>query len=192
MSEKRVLVVDDEATLRFSLCRLFSHMGLLADAASCGIEGIARAASNGYDLIILDSNLPDCDGIQVLGEITRKHPEVPVIMLTGCASIQTALDAVRLGAYDCVAKPLQLDEIQMIAERALEQRRLIEENNHFRQLLKDQAVTKPLRDMERYHIERVLTHTKWNQSRAAIILDIDRKTLRNKIREFKLQKSQEL
>jgi len=188
MSKKRVLIVDDEAATRSALFQLFAQMGLAADSVSGGVEGLARATADGYDLVILDSGLPDHDCKQILEEIRRERPELPVILIS-CTSVSSALEAVRLGAYDYVAKPLELDELRIVAERALERRRLIEENRRLTKLLeRELSPERSLRDMEKSHVQRVLAHNNWNQSKSALVLGIDRKTLRKKILEFKLKK----
>ena len=95
------------------------------------------APSSAYDLVILDLSLPKLDGTQVLAGIKRAHPDTQVVMVTGYASVDTAIEAMKLGAYDYIAKPFNIDEMQMIVERALERGRLIDENNFLRGELRE-------------------------------------------------------
>jgi DNA-binding NtrC family response regulator len=187
MSEKRVLVLGNEAKGRPALCRLFSHLGYAADSAPDGMDGLAHA-SNGYELIVLDASQRERDGLQLLSEIRKTKPDTPVIVLLGCTPVRSATEIVRLGAFDCISEPFELDKIQIVTERAMENRRLLEEIHRLKNQVTDEEAICPLSDVEQAHIARVLTYTRWNQSKAAAILGIDRKTLRNKIREFRLQK----
>ena len=86
-------------------------------SAPDGPSGLAPRASGEFDLVMLDMSLPKMNGLEVLNGIKEHKPDLPVIMITAYGSTQTAIEALRLGAYDYITKPFDLDELQMIAER---------------------------------------------------------------------------
>ena len=133
MSEsKAILIIDDEAGMRDVISRLFAESGCETACAPDGTAGLAAARDGEFDLVILDMSLPKMSGLDVLGGIKEHKPDLPVIMVTAYGSTQTAIEAMRLGAYDFITKPFELDELQMLADRALQQRRLIDENRYLR------------------------------------------------------------
>jgi len=134
--QKRLLVIDDEAGLRDLVCRFFSDAGYDTQSASDGPSGLKAAIQGDYDLIILDMSLPKMNGLEVLAGIKEAEKDTPVIMVTAYGSAQTAIEALRLGAYDYITKPFDIDELQLLAERALDQHRLIDENKYLRSELK--------------------------------------------------------
>jgi len=137
MSEKKsILIIDDEAGLRDLMTRLFQDAGYVTASAPDGAAGLRMAREGSYDLVVLDMSLPKMSGLEVLAGIKEDLPDLAVIMVTAYGSTQTAIEALRLGAYDFIAKPFDLDELQLTAERALEQRRVIDENRFLREELK--------------------------------------------------------
>lgn len=137
MSEsKSILIIDDEAGLRDLMTRLFQDAGYATASAPDGAIGLRMAKEGCYDLVVLDMSLPKMSGLEVLAGIKEDIPDLAVIMVTAYGSTQTAIEALRLGAYDFIAKPFDLDELQLTAERALEQRRVIDENRFLREELK--------------------------------------------------------
>lgn len=133
MSEnKKVLIIDDEPGMRDMISRMFAEADCRTDTASDGAAGLSRAKQDSFDLVILDMSLPKMSGLEVLNGIKESKPDLPVIMVTAYGSTQTAIEAMRLGAYDFITKPFELDELQMLAERAFDQRRIIDENRFLR------------------------------------------------------------
>ncbi len=118
--------------MRDVISRLFAESGCETSAAPDGAAGLAAANGGEFDLVVLDMSLPKMSGLDVLAGIKEHKPGLPVIMITAYGSTQTAIEAMRLGAYDFITKPFELDELQMLAERALEQRRIIDENRYLR------------------------------------------------------------
>ncbi len=115
---------------------VFTEAGYETATAPDGASGLAAAKEGDFDLLLLDMSLPKMSGLEVLGRVKEVKPDLPVIMVTAYGSTQTAIEALRLGAYDYITKPFELDELQMVAERALEQRRVIDENRYLRNELK--------------------------------------------------------
>lgn len=137
-NSKHILVVDDEPAYRKMLSELLEGLSFTCDTAGDGEEAVKLASKRSYDLVITDLSLPRLSGTDVLAAIKRLDPDTPVIMITGYAAMDTATEAMRLGAYDYIAKPFNIDRIEMVIERALERSRLIDENNFLRGELKDQ------------------------------------------------------
>lgn len=126
----RVLIVDDDQESRLTLRRLFASMGHGTDEASDGKQAVSKACSFTYELVILDLSLPKLGGIRVLKALKDECPEVAVIVTTGSASVEPAIEAMKVGAYGYVTKPLNVEEVRMVAEQALDRRRLIDQNKH--------------------------------------------------------------
>lgn len=137
MNGKRILIVDDEEGIRSVLTDLFEGLGCLVNFEEQGNEGLKLALSEDFDLVILDLSLPGCDGLELLRVLKESKPDLPVIMITGYASMKSALQAMRLGAYDYITKPFDLDDVQMVAERAIERYHLIDENRYLKGELKE-------------------------------------------------------
>lgn len=143
MPEQNVLVIDDEQ----HLCELFADIlsrntppgaAHRVQTANTGAAGLAMLsdAPDDFGLVFLDMMLPDATGIEVLREIKRRKPHTPVVMMTGFASKDSAVEAMRLGAYDYLAKPFNIADVSLIAQRALERNRLIDENQYLREELR--------------------------------------------------------
>jgi len=124
----RILVIDDEEVVLRSCQRILADDDHVVELASDSIEGLRKVDGGAYDLVVLDIKMPHKDGIEVLRDIKEKHPEVEVVMVTGLAEVQTAVKAMKLGAFDYLSKPFDPDELQHVVERALERRRLMREN----------------------------------------------------------------
>jgi len=115
----RVLVIDDEEVVHRSLARLLSRRGHVVDAVFDAQEGLNRLAEGSYDLVITDLMMPKMDGLELLEALQARHITVPVLMITGYPTIRTAVQALRLGAIDYVAKPFTQRELMAPVNRAL-------------------------------------------------------------------------
>ncbi len=135
MAEGSVLVVDDDFLIRESLSELLRAEDYEVDAAPGGPEALQRLAARTYDIVFTDINMPEVTGFDILREVNLKYPETHVALITGFGEIQTAVQAIKQGAYDYVQKPLIDDNIKMICRRIMEQKRLSEENRYLRQRL---------------------------------------------------------
>jgi len=117
MSKGRILVVDDEDIVRTSCSRTLSPEGYEVRLAKNGVEGLKMASEERFDLVLTDLKMPDMDGIEVLRIIKGKWPETAVIIVTGYQTVDTAVKAIKLGAYDYIEKPFTPDTlISAVAE----------------------------------------------------------------------------
>jgi DNA-binding NtrC family response regulator len=133
-----VLVIDDEPNIRLFLTETLARDGLQVHAAPSGKEGLEMLSNSDvpFELVFSDVMLPDMKGVDILKEIKRSQPDLPVIMITGYATKEAAVEAQRLGAFDYLAKPLpHVNDISLLAKRALERSRLIGENRYLRNQL---------------------------------------------------------
>ena len=123
---KKLLIVDDELSIRRSLYNTFKKT-YQVETASCGLEAVKKVESDDFDLVLLDQKMPDLDGLQVLREIRKIDDRVIIIMITAYGSIESSVEAMKLGAYDYILKPYELDEIKMVVEKAINYQNLAEE-----------------------------------------------------------------
>jgi two-component system nitrogen regulation response regulator NtrX len=135
MSHEEILVVDDEKNIRSSLEGILKDEGYRVRGAPTGEELLKQVAQTIPDLVILDVWLPGMDGLQALTELKRLHPELPVIMISGHSTVETAVKATKLGAYDFIEKPLSLEKTVLAVRNALDRQRLEQENRALRQTL---------------------------------------------------------
>ena len=121
MPSARILIVDDEALVRWSLKERLNEAGY-DDVFEAGLasDALERIASSEIDLVLLDYKLPDGDGLSVLKKIKEASTEIQVILMTGFSSVENAVEAMKLGAYHYVNKPFNLDEVEMLVQKALE------------------------------------------------------------------------
>lgn len=112
----KILVVDDEKSVQESLKLVLADI-YRVEVASSGHEALSKLADSDIDVVFLDIILPDTDGIQVLREIKKIYPDIPVIMLTAVSKISTAVESMKIGAYDYITKPFDVDEIRLIVRR---------------------------------------------------------------------------
>ena len=121
---KNILVVDDEAIIRENLDRILTEEKYNVSTVATGKEGLDFIHANDVDVVLLDLNLPDIHGIDVLKQARELEPELLVIIITGYASIESAVEALKLGAYDYIKKPFKADAIKLIIRLAMETRQL--------------------------------------------------------------------
>ena len=132
MKKRRVLVIDDEKAIRETLSAILADEGYAVTAVESGEEGLRRLVEESYDLVFLDVWLRDRDGLSLLEATDGRLRDVPVVMISGHANVETAVRAVRLGAYDFLEKPLSLDRVVLTAQKAIERRDLLAEIASFR------------------------------------------------------------
>lgn len=131
----RVLVIDDEESLRHSVARALRRAGFEAVEAATGREGADRFAEGDLDAVLTDMRLPDLGGLDLVAIFTDTHPEIPVVVMTGYGSLETALEAMRRGATDYVQKPFEMKDVVHLLGRAVRERRLAQENKKLRALV---------------------------------------------------------
>ena len=128
----RILIADDEEIIVRSCRRILEDAGTTIDSASDGVEALRKIEDAPWDILVLDIMMPGLDGLEVLRNVKERHPEIDVIMITGLAQIPTAVKAMKLGAFDYLPKPFDPDDLKHVVERALERRRLVQENRELR------------------------------------------------------------
>jgi two-component system response regulator PilR (NtrC family) len=138
MSAARVLIVDDEKSMRDLLSITLEKAGYEVAAADGGEAAIEAIRKESFDAIITDLRMPKVDGLQVLRAARDLSPDTAVIVVTAVASTETAVEAMKLGAYDYVTKPFKLDEVDLIIKNGLERKRLRDENSYLRKQLETQ------------------------------------------------------
>ena len=111
MNSPLVLLVDDEVPFVETMTKRLSKRQLVVVPAYSGREALEKLEKNGVDVVILDVKMPGMDGIETLREIKKAHPLVEVIMLTGHATVETAVEGMRLGAFDYLMKPCEIEEL---------------------------------------------------------------------------------
>lgn len=131
----RILVIDDEESIRHAVSRSLRRAGFEVLEAATGREGAERFVEGGIDAVLTDMRLPDLGGLDLVAIFTETRPEVPVLVMTGYGSVDTALEAMRRGARDYIQKPFPMDEIVRLLGRALEEQRLQRENKQLRVLV---------------------------------------------------------
>jgi DNA-binding NtrC family response regulator len=130
-----VLVIDDERSICIACLRILEEEGFEVEYTLSGQEGIVRAAQGRWDVILLDLKMPDISGMEVLARIHGAHPEQPVIIITGYATIQTSIEAIKRGAFDYIPKPFTPEELVLAVEKAIEDKRLRAENDYLKERL---------------------------------------------------------
>jgi two-component system, NtrC family, nitrogen regulation response regulator NtrX len=128
----RVLVVDDEVSIRDAIRMTLEYEGYKIEEARSGQEGIDKAVRNPYDTILLDIKMPMIDGLEVLQTLKEQKVATPVIMVSGHADLQTAVECTKLGAFDFLEKPLNRDRLLLAVRNSIRQRELVDENLEFR------------------------------------------------------------
>ncbi|HNP22309.1 MAG TPA: sigma-54 dependent transcriptional regulator [Panacibacter sp.] len=122
-----ILIIDDERAIRKTLSEILSYEGFKVDEAADGEEGWKLFNDKNYDVVLCDIKMPKLDGLEFLGRATDKNPDVPVIMISGHGTIETAVDAVKKGAFDYVAKPPDLNRLLITIRNALDKNNLSKE-----------------------------------------------------------------
>ncbi len=165
MTDIRVLVVDDEPDIRNLICEILEDEGYSVEVADGGNEAKKALKHNRPDIMLLDIWMPDIDGVSLLKEWASEGGlPCPVIMMSGHGTVETAVEATRLGAYDFIEKPLSIAKLLLTIERGLEAEKLYRENTDLKQLLVplDEPVgkSKIMQDLKR-QIQLIANHDTW-------------------------------
>lgn len=148
MKDYNILVIDDEAAQRDVLTGYLKKKGYTILSASSGKEGIEFTKSHPVDIILSDFKMPDLNGIEVLEQVKKINPEISFVIVTAYGTVENAVKAMRLGAFDYISKPVDLDELDLMIERIIEHKNLKSEN----QLLKTQL-------QEKYKISSIVSQS---------------------------------
>ena len=132
VQSQRVLVVDDDAAMRQMLAALFRDEGHAVAEAGSAAEALERAREVEFDAVLSDIRMPGRTGVELVGELRRLRPQTPVVLMTAFGSIDSAVEAIRAGAFDYITKPFEPDAVLLTLERALAHRALEEENRRLR------------------------------------------------------------
>ncbi len=147
MKEKSILVVDDDRIILDSLREFLSLEGFRTDGTETLKSALAKLQEENYSLVITDVNLPDGDGLELLDIVRKEYPQTVVIVITGYGTIESAVKAIKLGAYDYLTKPIIDDELRLAVERAIKQQSLMSENENLRLQLE-----------QKYRLENIISH----------------------------------
>ena len=128
MANELILVVDDEAGMRKYLKKLLTDNNFRVRLASNGEDGLEKLQKDVPDLVLADLKMPKMDGLRFLKEIRKEFPKIIVIIMTAYGTMDSAIKAMKLGAYDYINKPFEIDEILLVIDKALEKKRIEEEN----------------------------------------------------------------
>jgi len=145
--EKNILVIDDDKIILDSLCEFLSLEGFQTTGAQTFKSAVTELRNQGYCLVITDVNLPDGDGFDVLDIIRKDYPQTVAIVITGYGTIESAVKAIKQGAYDYLTKPIVDDDLRMAVERAIKQQSLMSENESLRLQLE-----------QKYSLENIISH----------------------------------
>jgi two-component system nitrogen regulation response regulator NtrX len=127
-----VLVIDDEQAIRKSLREILSFEGIQVEEAADGMEGIKKIESQNFDCILCDIKMPKMDGLEVLEKAKQIKPDIPFIVISGHGTIETAVDAVKKGAYDYISKPPDLNRLLITLRNAMDKKNLVVETQRLR------------------------------------------------------------
>jgi len=145
MTGEKILVVDDSEGTRNLCSKILEKEGYAVQTAGNGEEALKLVGENSFDLVVTDLMMPVMDGMELLEQVKKSNPRIPVIIITAYASVATAVEAIKKGAYDYVPKPFNPGELQVTVEKALERLQLVEENIKLKEQLKD-----------KYHFENII------------------------------------
>jgi len=147
MRKKNILVIDDDKIILDSLCEFLSLEGFQTSGAETRKSALTKLEEENYCLVLTDVNLPDGDGLELLDVIKRNYPQTVVIVITGYGTIDSAVRAIKSGAYDYLTKPIIDDELRLAVERAITQQSLISENENLRSQLE-----------RKHRLENIISH----------------------------------
>ena len=133
----KILVVDDDAAHRKMLTAVLSNEGYAVYEAADGKEAVGAIDESFYDLIIMDIKMREMDGIEALKRIKQLSPQIPIVMMTAFSSVDTAVDALKSGAFDYLTKPIDIEEVKILVKKTLKYRRLEQENKYLRERIDD-------------------------------------------------------
>jgi two-component system response regulator AtoC len=142
--EGTILVADDDAVARDLLVEALRKEGYQVEAVAGGAQAIERGRQKRFDVVLTDIRMGSVDGLEVLREFKQLSPDTPIVLLTAFGSMEGAIEAIKQGAYDYLAKPFKKEEIKLVVRRSLDHGRLVRENARFREELGERQELSPL------------------------------------------------
>ena len=133
----KVLVIDDETIVHESCSRILTDEGYIIESAFTGQEGLKKIEEGSYDLVITDLKMPGISGMEALKKIKDNNPDIGIIMVTGYSTAETAVEAMKLGAFDYLPKPFTPDEIISVVSKAIEKKQILIETKHLENAYRD-------------------------------------------------------
>jgi DNA-binding NtrC family response regulator len=130
-----ILIIDDEKAIRKTLSEILSYEGYKIDEAGDGEEGFRKFREKEYDVILCDIKMPKMDGIEFLEKAKELNPDLPIIMISGHGTIETAVEAVKKGAYDYISKPPDLNRLLITIRNAMDKTSLVAETKVLKERL---------------------------------------------------------
>jgi DNA-binding NtrC family response regulator len=170
MRDARVLVVDDEESQRTVLAGFLRKRGYDVVIAASADDALAAAAAHHVDVVVTDVRMPGLSGVDLLDELRRRNPEVPVVLITAFGTVATAVDAMKRGAADYLTKPIDLGELELVLGRTLERRALESENRELRQALATRHRLHGLETSNARMAEAINTAARAAASRATVLI----------------------
>ena len=132
--EPRILVVDDDKVLTDDLVEFLNKLGYQAFPAYDGKEGLTKFEQEDFQVVITDLKMPEMDGMGLLDEMKKLDSDVNIIVLTGFGTIESAIQAIKGGAYDYITKPIEFEEIELVVNRAMEKYTIFRQMHRFRRM----------------------------------------------------------
>lgn len=139
-----VLIVDDDESFATALGRIIKELGHTSEWAGDGQEGLLKFQDNDYDVVIADLKMPRMNGVEFIREVKRINKDVVVMVITGYADLNSAVETLSLGAYDYIEKPAEIEKFRAALERGMERRRLVGQLNFSRGLIWMIVISIPL------------------------------------------------
>ncbi|RLB04704.1 MAG: sigma-54-dependent Fis family transcriptional regulator, partial [Deltaproteobacteria bacterium] len=165
--EVKILVVDDEEIVRGSLIDWLREDGYQVEAAEDGFKALEKIKREPWDIALVDLKMPKMDGLELMEKIKEVRPEVQVVMITAYATVHTAVQAMKIGAYDYLVKPFNPEEISMLIKRLIESQELKKEISYLRKELKKQyqfhdLISKSSKMQEIFELSRTIAKSNSN------------------------------
>jgi two-component system, NtrC family, response regulator AtoC len=170
MQPAKILVVDDDTVARDLLAEALKKEGYSVEAYASGEEAIARGREGRVDLVLTDIRMGAVDGLTVLREFKRMSQDTAIVVLTAFGSLEGAIEAIKQGAYDYLAKPFKKEEIKLVVQRSLDHCRLLRENTKFREELKSKDEWSPLVGSSPAMLEVYKLVARVSESRSTVLL----------------------
>src|SRR3972149_2714198 len=115
-----ILLTDDDREMRYALSETLSRCGYSIDTASSGDEAVSKFSSKSFDMVITDIRMVHGDGIYVLKEIKKRSPDTPIVLITAYGTVNNAVDAMKLGAFDYIMKPFSIESLEEVVKKGID------------------------------------------------------------------------